>query len=111
MCNSSTFLFHTNNIYIYIYFTFFFTSFDKRVMQVCENIMGLESWESFQRPLMRCQIRLSIYFGGIRFCSMEDCAPFGFLMSWVLVNLYLWSKFYIFDRPIEEEYVSQVKGG
>ncbi len=34
-----------------------------------------------------------------------------FLRSWALVPPYLCSRFYIFDRPILEEYVSQVEGG
>ncbi len=42
---------------------------------------------------------------------MEDCAPFVFLGSWVLVAPYLCSRFHIFNRPILEEYVSQVEGG
>jgi hypothetical protein len=41
--------------------------------------MGLRLWEFFQSPLMRCQAQLSIFFGGIGFLSMEDCAPFVFL--------------------------------
>jgi hypothetical protein len=42
---------------------------------------------------------------------MEDCAPFIFLRSWVLVIPYLCSRFCIFNRPILEEYVSQIEGG
>jgi hypothetical protein len=42
---------------------------------------------------------------------MEDCVPFAFLKSWVLVASYLCSKFPIFDRPVLEEYVFQVEGG
>ncbi len=42
---------------------------------------------------------------------MKDCVSFAFLMSWALVILYLWSRFCIFNRPILEEYVSQVWGG
>jgi hypothetical protein len=42
---------------------------------------------------------------------MERCAPFAFLRSWILVALYLCFKFCIFDKPILEKYVSQVKGG
>ncbi len=34
-----------------------------------------------------------------------------FLGSWVLVALYICSKFCIFDRPILEEYVFQVERG
>jgi hypothetical protein len=37
--------------------------------------------------------------------------PIWFWRSWVLVALYLCSKFHIFDRPVLEEYVSQVEGG
>jgi hypothetical protein len=42
---------------------------------------------------------------------MEDCAPFIFIRSWVLVAPYLCFRFHIFDRRILEEYVFQVKGG
>ncbi len=46
---ASTFLFHMDNIYIYIYIIFLslLTSFDKRIMHVYGDIMGLGSWESF----------------------------------------------------------------
>ncbi len=42
---------------------------------------------------------------------MEDCAPFAFLRNWALVAPYLCSRFHIFNRPVLEEYVSQVEGG
>jgi hypothetical protein len=42
---------------------------------------------------------------------MEDCAPSILLGSWVLVALYLCSRFCIFDKLVLEEYVSQVEGG
>jgi len=70
--------------------------------------MGPCSWESFQGPLMRRQTRLLISFGGIALLSMVDYAPFTFLGNWALVVLYLRSRFHIFDKPISEEYVSQV---
>jgi hypothetical protein len=60
---------------------------------------------------MRCQVRLLISFGGTCLLSMEDCAASTFLRSWVLVASYLCSRFHIFDRPILEEYVSQVERG
>jgi hypothetical protein len=34
-------------------FLYLLTSFDKRVMQVCDDIMGLGLWESFQGLLVR----------------------------------------------------------
>jgi hypothetical protein len=60
---------------------------------------------------VRCRVWLLISFGGIGLLSMEDCAPSIFIGNWVLVALYLYSRFHIFDRPILEEYVSQVEGG
>ncbi len=42
---------------------------------------------------------------------MEDCAPSTFLGSWVLVALYLCSKFRILDKLVLEVYVFQVEGG
>jgi hypothetical protein len=80
-------------------------------MKICGDNMGPKSWESFQGPLTRCQAQLLISFVGIGLIFMEDCAPSIFLGSWALVALYLCSRFCIFDRPILEEYVSQVKGG
>ncbi len=85
--------------------------FDKKNMQVCGDIMGLGLWESFQGPLMRCQVWLLIFFNGIGLLSIEDCAPCVFLGNWALVAPYLCFKFYIFDRLVLEEYVFQVKGG
>jgi hypothetical protein len=39
--------------------------FNKKIMQVCGDIMGLGSCESIQGPLMRHQTQLLISFGGI----------------------------------------------
>jgi hypothetical protein len=80
-------------------------------MHICVNIMGPGSWESFQGPLAKCQVRLPISFGGMGLLSMEDCAPYVFLRSWVLMVPYLCSRFHIFNRPILKEYVSQVENG
>ncbi len=41
---------------------------------------------------------------------MEDCAQSMFLGSWALVVPHLCSKFYIFDRPILEEFLT-LRGG
>jgi hypothetical protein len=75
MCNSSTFLSHINNT---SFFLFLLVGFNKKVMQVCGDIMGLRSWESFQGPLAKCQVRLLVSFGGISLFSMEVYAPFFF---------------------------------
>ncbi len=64
-----------------------------------------------QGPLVRCQVQLSISFNGICLLSMEDCAPFASLGSQDLVAPYLCSRFCIFNKPILEEFVSQVEGG
>ncbi len=69
-------------------------------MQVCGDIMGPGSWESFQGPLTRRQARLLISFGGISLIFMENCAPFVFLRSWAMVALYFFFNFCIFDRPV-----------
>jgi hypothetical protein len=73
--------------------------------------MGPQSWEFFQGPLVKRQARLLISFGGISFLFMEDYVPSIFLRNRALMVLYLCSKFHIFNRPILEEYVSQVEGG
>jgi len=49
--------------------------FHKRIMYVCGDIMGPRSWEIFQGPLARHHAQLLIFFGGISFLSMENCAP------------------------------------
>ncbi len=94
----------TQTIFLSSSFPFLLASFNNKVMQICGDIMGLGSWEFIQGPLTGCWAQLPIYFGGISFLSMEDCAPFTFLGSWVLVAPYLCSMFHIFDRPILEEY-------
>jgi hypothetical protein len=71
MCRSSTFFF--------IFLLFLLESFDKKILQVCGDNMGLGSWEFIQGPLVGCQALLLISFNGIGFSSMEDCAPFTFL--------------------------------
>jgi hypothetical protein len=73
--------------------------------------MGLGSWEFIQGPLVRRQTQLLIFFGSIGLLFKKDCAPSTFLRSWALMALYLWFRFCIFDRPILEEYVYQIKGG
>jgi hypothetical protein len=35
-------------------FLSFLTGFNKKFMQICEDIMGIRSWESFQNLLMMC---------------------------------------------------------
>jgi hypothetical protein len=72
--------------------------------------MGPRLWESIQGPLARHQVRLPISFGRIGLLSTEDCAPFAFLRNWVLVASYLCFRFHIFNRPMLEEYVFQIKG-
>jgi hypothetical protein len=54
---------------------------------------------------------LPIFFGGIGFLSMEDCATSTFQWSWALVAPYVCYKFRIFDKTILEKYVFQVEGG
>jgi len=83
--------------------------FDKRIMQICGNIMGLGSWESFQGPLMRCRAWLMISLNGISLFFMEDYAQIFFLGNWALVATYLCYKLHIFYIPILEYYVSQVE--
>jgi hypothetical protein len=34
-------------------FLFFLARFDKKIMQVCEDIMGLGLWEPFEGPLTK----------------------------------------------------------
>jgi hypothetical protein len=70
------------------------TSFDKRIMQICGDIMGPRSWEFIQGSLMGHQAQLPISFGGISFLSMENYAPFAFLGSLVLVALYVFQVSY-----------------
>jgi len=50
MFNSSTFLFHIINT---SFFLFILADFNKNIMEVCGDIMGLGSWESFQGPLVK----------------------------------------------------------
>jgi len=84
---------------------FFLVGFDRKIMQLCEDTIGPGLWEPSQGPLTKCQAWLSISFGGIGFFSMEKCAPFVFLGSWVLMAMYLCYMFHTFDKPILEEYV------
>jgi hypothetical protein len=51
---------------------FLLVGFDKRVMEICGDIIDPKSWESFQGPLMRHQVQLSTSFDDIGLLSMED---------------------------------------
>jgi hypothetical protein len=86
-------------------FLYFLVGFNKNIMWICVGIMGLGSWEFLHGLLMKRHVQLLISFGGSGIFFMEDCAPFTFLKSWVLVVLYLC--FWL----VLEEYVSQVEGG
>jgi hypothetical protein len=68
-------------------------------MQVCGDIMGLRSWEFTQGPLSGHHAQLSISFNGICIFIYGKLNPIYFF------------RFYIFDRLILEEYVSQVERG
>ncbi len=94
MCNSLTFLFHMDSTS----FLSLLANFNKRVMQVCGDIMRPRLWEFFQAPLARHQAWLLIFFSGIGLHFMKDCAPSTFLGNWALVVLYLCSRFRIFDK-------------
>jgi len=101
----------TQTILLSFSFLFLLAGFNRRIMQICGDITGPRSWESFQGPLARHQAQLLISFGGIGCIFMEDCVPFIFLGSWVLMALYLCFNFCIFYKPILEKYVSHVEGG
>jgi len=81
--------FYLTWIILFFSFLFLLVGFDRRVMQVCGDIMGSRSWESIQGLLVGCHARLLIFFNGICFSFMEDNAPSTFIGSWVLVALYL----------------------
>jgi len=51
---------------------FLLVGFDKRIIEICGDIIDPKSWESFQGPLMRHQVRLSTSFDDIGLLSMED---------------------------------------
>ncbi len=55
--------------------------FNRKLMQVCGDIMGPRLWESFKGPLVKCQTQLPTSFGGIGLLFMEDCTPSFFLGS------------------------------
>jgi hypothetical protein len=65
---------------IYIFFPFMFrlVGSDKRIMQVCGDIMGLRFWESFQGPLTKHQTQLPISFSGIIFFFYGGLCPICF---------------------------------
>ncbi len=65
----------------------------------------------FLGPLSEVLGSTTDILGGINLLSMEDYAPSAFLGSWVLVVSYLCYRFHIFDKPILEDYVSQVEEG
>ncbi len=97
MCSSSTFLSHIDNTSF-----FFFLVYFGQFRQKCyAGIWGHYGF-SFVGVLLGLFISL---------LSMEDCAPSIFLRNWALVAPYFYFRFCIFDKPVLEEYVSQVEGG
>jgi len=79
--------------------------------------MTFLSWETYRvrgvysKPFYEVLGLIIDIFCGIGLLFVEDCALSIFFKSWVLVASYLCSRFHIFDKPILEEYVSQVEGG
>ncbi len=110
MCSLSTFLFHMNNTSFSFLHVFFGGYWQENYACMCghygSRIMGI-----FSRPLTRHHAQLLISFSGIRLLFTEDCAPSTFIGNWALVAPYLCTRFIIFDRPILEDYVFQIKGG
>ncbi len=82
-----TFLSNLNNIYIFN-FLYLLVGFDKIVLQICGNNMGLGSWESIQGPIVGHQAQLLISFGVISLLPMEYYDPSTFLGNWALVVMY-----------------------
>jgi hypothetical protein len=50
-------------------------NFDRKVMQICGDIMGPGSWEFIRGPLTRCQARFPISFDGICFFCLWRIVP------------------------------------
>jgi len=70
MCYSSTFYLIQTILPSYS-FLYFLAGFNRKVMKVCGDIMGLRSWEFIQGLLMGCHVRLPISFGGVGLLFME----------------------------------------
>jgi hypothetical protein len=92
-------------------FLSFLAGFNRKIMSLCRDMMGLGSWEFIQGLLPKTSSAITDFLWWYKFLSMEDYAPSTFLGSWALVPPYLCFKFHIFNRPILKKYVSQVKGG
>jgi len=109
MCNSSTFLFHTDNTSFFFLISlsrFWLKSYASMWGHYGSKIVGI-----FLRPFNEAWDSTTNIFWWYRPFFMEDCAPSIFIRSWVLVASYLCSRFHVFDRLVLEVYVSQVEGG
>jgi hypothetical protein len=56
-------------------FLSFLVNFNKKVVQICGDIMGPGLWDLIQGPLVRRQARLLISFGGIGFFYLWRIVP------------------------------------
>jgi hypothetical protein len=110
MCNALTFLSHMNNI------SFFFLLVSLGKFQH-ENYVsmwghyGLRIVQVFLGPpskVLGLTINILWWYGPSRY---EGLCPIFFLKSWVLMVPYLYFRLRIFNRPVLEEYASQVERG
>ncbi len=111
MCSSSTFLTHIDNTSLF----FLHVSFGRFRQESYANMWGHYGSRIvgvFSRTFNDALgLTIDILWWYKLFFSMEECSPFAFPRSWALVAPYLCSRFRIFNKPILEEYVSQVEGG
>ncbi len=92
-------------------FLSFLTSFNKRVMKVCGDIMHPRSWESIQGPLMGYHVQLLIYFHGISLLSIKKLCPIYFskgIRLWFHICVL---SFVFFIDPFWKSMFFRLKGG
>jgi hypothetical protein len=111
MCGSSTSLFHTGNTFFF-FLPIYFVGFWQESYACMWGHYGSKIMGVFSRPFSKVlDSTINIFWWYKPFFSIKDYAPFVFMGSWVLVAPYLCFRFCIFDRPVLEEYISQVEGG
>jgi hypothetical protein len=72
---------------------------------------GSKIMRVFSRPFNKVSSSTTNILWWYKLSFYGGLCPFVFIRSWALVASYLCFKFSFFDKPILEEYVSQVEGG
>jgi hypothetical protein len=111
MCSLSTFLSHIDNTFLFFFLPTSFGRFQQESYVGMWGHYGYKIVKVFLEPFSKVSSSTTDILRWYRPFFMEDCAPTYLSRELVLVAPYLCFRFCIFNKPVLEEYLSQVDGG